>query len=95
MYVTITGFNHYMGPEAFSVGQELLLEKDIENRYDDEAILVKSDKGVKYGYIANSTDTVSRGTHSAGYVYEIIKNNDKCKVLFITDEAIIAEINSK
>lgn len=95
MYVTITGFSHYMGVEAFNVGQVLFLEKDIDNHYDDEAIAIKSDKGVKYGYIANSTSTVARGTHSAGYVYEKINNNDKCKVLFITDEAIIAEITNK
>ena len=92
MFITITGFEHYMGIDSYRIGQELVLKKDENNLYDDEAIKVESEAGATYGYVANSVDTVARGTHSAGYVYCSLKEPQKCKVKFITQESIIAEL---
>lgn len=94
-YITIAGIEHYMGIESMKINQEFFLKKDIENVYDDEAIEVINDKGCRYGYVANSVSTVARGTHSAGYIYENIKNNTKCVVRFILEGSCIAEVISK
>ena len=92
MFITITCFEHYMGIESYKIDQELILKKDKNNSYDDEAIKVESENGATYGYVANSIDTVARGTHSAGYVYCSLKESQKCKVKFITQESVIAEL---
>ena len=92
MYITITGLDHYMGTEALRPGDKLYLIKDTKNAYDDEAIKVIGDNDTTYGYVANSVDTVARGTHSAGYIYNSINDNQKCKVAFILDERVIAEL---
>ena len=92
MYITITGLDHYMGTEALRPGDKLYLIKDTKNTYDDEAIKVIGDNDTTYGYVANSVNTVARGTHSAGFIYNSIKDNDKCEIAFITNIEAIAKI---
>ncbi len=92
LFITLTHLNDFMGLEYFRPGMEVFLRKDPENLYDDEAVIVYGKEGRKYGYVANSVGTVARGTHSAGYVYEKIKDNAKCIVRFVTQEEAIAEI---
>ncbi len=92
MYITLNGFARYLGIEECKIGQKYTLKKDINNIYDSEAIAVYSDNDVKVAYVANSVNTVAKGTHSAGYVYNLIKNDSKCKILFIVDETAIAEL---
>ncbi len=92
MYITIAGANYYRGIEALKVGQVLVLKKDPDNIYDDESILVQSESGVKYGYVANSVHTVARGTHSAGFIYDSFEQKTKCRILFICGEKAIAEL---
>lgn len=92
MFITITGSNYYLGIERYKIGEELFLKKDSDNSYDSEAIAVITDKDVKCGYVANSTCTVAKGTHSAGYIYNQIKDKTKCKVLFVVNDYVIAEI---
>ena len=91
-YITIAGASYYMGTEVFHVGQELTIEKEPRNCYDDEAIKVVSDSGATYGYVANSTDTVARGTHSAGYIYRDFERCARIRVCFILCGRVIAEI---
>lgn len=91
-YITITGLEHYMGKDAVKIGTELLLVKDVDNSYDDEAIKVVSERGCTYGYVANSVRTVARGTHSAGYVYDKINDNTYCSIDFIVEGRAIAKI---
>jgi len=93
MFVTIVGLNNYLGIESFKIDQELILTKDLDNPYDDEAIKVLTLNDVLCGYIANSVCTVSRGTHSAGYIYNLIKDKQKCKICFIVDDKIIAKLD--
>lgn len=39
-YITLTALNSYIDIKELAVGKELILEKDKENQYDDEAIKV-------------------------------------------------------
>ena len=92
MFITIAGVEHYLGIESLTIGQELLLKKEPNNRYDDESIKVETETGATCGHVANSVNTVARGTHSAGYVYNSINDCQRCKITFILDEKIIAEL---
>ncbi|MCR5230474.1 MAG: HIRAN domain-containing protein [Solobacterium sp.] len=92
LYITLSHLNEFMGIEYFRPGMEVILKKDPGNLYDDEAIEVYGKDGPKYGYVANSVGTVARGTHSAGYIYEIIGDSAKCVIRFVTQEEAIAEI---
>lgn len=92
MFITITGVEHYLGIESLTIGQELLLKKEPDNRYDDESIKVETESGATCGHVANSVDSVARGSHSAGYVYNSINDCQKCKIAFILEEKIIAEL---
>ena len=55
-YITIVGLRYYFGNEVFRVGQRLLIEKDIDNEEDDEAIRVISDAGVCLLYTSDAAD---------------------------------------
>lgn len=92
-FVTIDHIDEYGGANYFKIGEELFLKKDIDNDYDDEAISVYKMSESKCGYIANSVETVARGTKSAGRIYDKIKDNDTCVVRFITEDLLIAELN--
>ena len=39
-YITLTALGNYIDIKELVVGEELILEKDKENQYDDEAIKV-------------------------------------------------------
>ena len=92
MYITVTGMEYYACGGSVKMGQRLLLCKDRNNEYDDEAIRVLSEKKLKYGYVANSVGTVARGTHSAGYIYELFDEEIWCTVRFMINDSIIAEL---
>ncbi|MDQ0362163.1 hypothetical protein [Breznakia pachnodae] len=91
-YLTIVGVQMSLGISIFRVNGEFHLEKDIDNNYDDEAICVKNKDGIIVGYIANSINTVSKGTKSAGRVYDTIEDNQKVRVRFIVDKRVIVEV---
>lgn len=92
MFITIVGVEHYLGTESLAIGQELLLKKEPDNRYDEESIKVETKSGATCGHVANSVGTVARGSHSAGYIYNSIGDNQKCKVSFVINDSVIAEI---
>lgn len=92
IYITINHLDDFNGLSNIKVGDTLTLIKDLDNPYDDEAIAVYNKDEIKVGYVANSVDTVARGTYSAGRVYEIIIEDISCKVLFIINDCIIANI---
>lgn len=92
MYITITGSDMYMGIESYKVGQTVILKKDVDSPYDDESIKVVSETGAHLGFVANSVESVARGTHSAGYIYNSFEDSANCKILFITQESVIAEL---
>ena len=92
IFITINHLEEYGGAESFRVNDELVLKKDLDNPFDDEAIAIYNDLNVRCGYVANSVYSVARGTRSSGYIYDLIDDDDKCIVRFILDECLIAEI---
>ena len=54
VYFTLTGTKHYYGNDFLKPGMKLILEKEPDNEYDKEAILVKMEGIGKLGYVANS-----------------------------------------
>lgn len=91
-YITLTALSNYIDIKELTVGEELILEKDKENQYDDEVIKVIGTNLIKKGYVANSVHTKCKGTHSAGYIYNMFDDTCKCVVRFIYDKGAIAEI---
>ena len=92
IYITVDHLPDCVRVHVAEVGQELTLKKDTRNPYDDEAIKVFNKNGTDIGYVANSVETVARGTYSAGRIYDKIKDGQKCITRFIIDEYLIAEI---
>lgn len=74
-----------------NVGNILTLVKEPDNTHDAEAIVVKLDDE-KIGYVANSTNTVVKGTMSAGRVYDKINNIQQAEVILIDKHALLARI---
>ena len=95
VYVTINHLDDFGGYTMFRVGDTLTLKKDLNNCYDDEAIVAYNKHGCKCGYVANSVCTVVRGTYSAGRVYDKINDEESCKICFITEDMLIAKIDEK
>lgn len=91
-YITLTALGNHIDIKELSVGEELNLEKDKKNQYDDEAIKVLGTNYCKKGYLANSIHTKCKGTHSVGYIYNMFDDTCKCVVRFIYDKGVIAEI---
>lgn len=93
IYFTVAGLSHYFGVKLFKEGMELILEKEEENDYDNEAIVVKLAGLGKVGYVANSVNTVLGDTFSAGRLYDKFENKAKAKVVYLIEErnSIICE----
>ena len=92
MFVTITGINHYYGVKLFEIGRVVRLVKEPENGHDDDAIRVELPFIETIGYVANSTNTVYRGTYSAGRIYDKIEDAAFAEVAFITHSSVIAVV---
>ena len=90
-YITITHLDDYNASDYANPGTVLSLRKE-PNSYDDEAIAVHSERGTKYGYVANSSSTVARGTHSAGYIYRDFEQEATCIIRFRLEGTAIAEL---
>jgi len=82
-YITINHLDDYMSANSLRVGMKLILKKDHDNPYDDEAIAVYTENGCKVGYVANSVQSVCRGTISAGRIFDLINEIAECTVRFI------------
>ena len=93
-YITVNHLDDFsrFGYTRFRVGEQLVLKKDHDNCYDDEAIQVNDRSGSKVGYVANSVSSVARGTYSAGRIYDQIEEETECIVRFITEDILIVEI---
>ncbi len=90
--ITILGFSKFHGLKPFRINSIIKLVKEPDNKYDDEAIACEMRYFGKVGYVANSTQTVVRGTMSAGRVYDKIEDGYFAKVKFITHDSVIAKI---
>ena len=68
------------------------LEKEPDNKFDSEAIMVKVKGLGKCGYVANSTYTVRGESMSAGRLYDKIGDKAKGKIVAIIQDCAIAKI---
>lgn len=89
-FITITGLNHYYDKRPFEIDRILRIVKEPDNAFDHEAIRVELPYIGTVGYVANSANTVFRGTVSAGRLYDRIKDYSYARVLFITHSSVIA-----
>lgn len=94
IFITINHLDEFQGVFSIRPGDRLLLRKDRNNVYDDEAIIAYMENKAKIGYVANSVHSVARGTYSAGRLYDRIEDEAGCIVRFaMTEEgSVIAEI---
>lgn len=95
IYITINHLDLFDDVCFLRPGDRLLLKKEQNNIYDDEAIAAYRDK-LKCGYVANSVHSVVRGTCSAGRIYDWIGDETGCIVKFVfqKEESVIALLNS-
>ena len=91
-YAAIVGVKSYYGTRILKPNQVVLLKKDLENDFDEEAIAVYLMSVGKVGYLANSTNTVPRGCYSAGRIYDTFEDYTYAIVRFVLDHTAIIEI---
>ncbi len=92
MYITVTTFNKYHGSKPLALNGIVKLVKDPKNKYDSEAIVCEMRYFGKIGYIANSTNTVVKGTMSAGRLYDKISDEYFARIKFIIGNVAIAKV---
>lgn len=93
-YITITNIKEYIEIGMIKIGEVLHLKKEPGNAYDMEAIVVENKNEIPIGHVANSVNSVAKGTHSAGYIYQSFKDSILCTVKFIYHDMIIAQLQS-
>lgn len=92
VFLNVAGIRKYFGNIPFELGDYVTLEKEPENPYDSDAIAVFSEAYGKCGYVANSVNTVLRGTKSASRIYDRIEEKCPAKVVYSTFDNVILEI---
>lgn len=93
-FTTITNIKEYIEIGMIKIGEVLHLKKEPDNAYDIESIIVENKNEIPIGYVANSVNSVAKGTHSAGYIYRSFKDSILCTVKFIYHDMIIAQLQS-
>ena len=88
-FITLTGFKQYYDKKPFEPGQIVRLVKEPDNPYDAEAISVELPFIGRVAYVANSPNTVARGTSSAGRIYGTFRRETYAQVLFMTHASIL------
>ena len=82
----------FVGTEFLKEGMKLKLEKEPENQFDSEAILVKIKGLGKIGYVANSPYTVKGESMSAGRLYDKIGEKAKARVVFLLRDGALCKV---
>lgn len=91
-FINITGYRFYRGLEPFKQGILVDLIREPENVHDYHAIRVEID-GECVGYVANSRDTLFDTSKSATDIKDMVKPNQKAKIMFIyAEEYVIAKL---
>ncbi len=62
-FITMNHFDLFDSTEFIRPGDQITLKKDLNNPYDNEAIVVRPASGIKVGYVANSVCTVAKGSY--------------------------------
>lgn len=92
MFVTLTGIGLKNHLKHLKIFDRLLLLKEHDNAYDSEAIRVEAPFVGKIGYIANSVNTVAKGTMSGGRLYDKFEEHCFGVILFVTAENAILKV---
>lgn len=92
MYITMTAFQKLHGTKPLKIDGIVKLLKEPDNKYDTEAIACEMRYFGKIGYVANSTNTVVKGTMSAGRLYDKINDEYFAKIKFIANQIAIAKV---
>lgn len=92
MYFTIAGCSHYYGTQFMEKGMKVKLEKEPDNPYDKEAIMVKIKGLGKCGYVANSPCIVQGESMSAGRLYDKIGYKAKGKIVFVVGGTAVCRV---
>ena len=92
IFITITGQQSFLGLKPYKVGRVVKLVKDKDNEHDEDAIRVELPFIDTIGYVANSTNTVYKGTFSAGRLYDKIGDEAFAQIMFVTHSSAIALI---
>lgn len=92
MYFTIAGCSHYYGTQFMEKGMKVKLEKEPDNLYDKEAIMVKIKGLGKCGYVANSPYTVQGESMSAGRLYDKIGDEAKGRIVFVIGGTAVCRV---
>ena len=92
MYFTIAGCSHYYGTQFMEKGMKVKLEKEPDNSYDKEAIMVKIKGLGKCGYVANSPYTVQGESMSAGRLYDKIGDKAKGRIVFVVGGTAVCRV---
>ena len=90
LFITITGQNSFLGLKPYKVGRIVKLVKEPDNEHDEDAIRVELPFIDTIGYVANSTNTVYKGTNSAGRLYDKIGDEAFAQIMFVTHSSAIA-----
>ena len=90
LFITITGQNSFLGLKPYKVGRIVKLVKEPDNEHDEDAIRVELPFIDTIGYVANSTNTVYKGTNSAGRLYDKIGDEAFAQIMFVTHSNAIA-----
>lgn len=92
LFVTITGMHHYLGKSALKPGMLVLLVKEPDNEYDENAIRVDLIPVGCVGYVANSPRAVIEGTMSADRIYDTMARACFARVMFAKGGFIVARL---
>ena len=95
IYFTLTGTKYYHGNEFLKAGMKLRLEKEPDNPYDQEAIVVKLEGLGEIGHVANSCHTVLGESMSAGRLYDRIGKHAVGIVEIVTPHGTICSLTKK
>ena len=89
IWFTIAGTRHYYGQDFLKKGMKIQLEKELDNKYDSEAIKVILDGVGQIGYVANSPYTRIGESWSAGRIYDKIDYVTEGKVKLVLDKGVL------
>jgi hypothetical protein len=88
-FFTVCGTKYYYGMKPFEIDRIIKIVKEPDNEHDNEAIGAELPFIGKVGYVANSPNTVARGTYSAGRIYDLFDTEAYAQVLFVTHGSVI------
>lgn len=92
MYFTIVGTDFCHGTGFMEKGDIVTLEKEPDNKYDKEAIMVKVEGLSKIGYVANSPHSVKGDSMSAGRLYDKIEDGAQGEIMYIMDSGALCKV---